>query len=57
MDIDKLYEETQQKLSQNYDLEENDFLKQILAQDNAYYNALSDVIEFYPTYKGWRHFL
>ena len=51
MDIEKLYEETQQKMNQNYDLEENNFLTQILSQDNAYYSTLKDVIQFYPTYK------
>ena len=51
MDIEKMYNDTNQKLNQTTDLEENNYMKQLLAQDKLYYKQLQEVIQLYPSYK------
>jgi len=51
MDIDKMYKETQQKIKQASNLEENTYSDQLLKQDAIYYTLLNELISFYPTYK------
>ena len=51
MDIEKMYRETQQKIKQASNLEENTYTDQLLKQDAMYYRLLNEFIEFYPIYK------
>lgn len=51
MDIEKMYKETQQKIKQSSNLEENTFSTKLLKQDAMYYTVLNELIAFYPTYK------
>jgi hypothetical protein len=48
MNIDKMYEDIQQKIKQSTNLEENKFTEHLLKQDKSYYTLLNDLIQFYP---------
>ena len=51
MDIEKMYNDTEQKINQLTNLEENTYMKQIFKEDKLYYMQLKEVIQAYPTYK------
>jgi hypothetical protein len=51
MNIEKMYNDTEQKIKQLTNLEENTFMKQIFKQDKLYYGQLREVIQLYPSYK------
>lgn len=51
MDIEKMYDDTQKKINQTSNLEENTYMKQLLKQDKLYYSLLNDVITLYPISK------
>jgi hypothetical protein len=51
MDIEKMYNDTKRKLNQTSDLEENNYMKQLLKQDKLYYKQLDEVIDTYPSSK------
>jgi hypothetical protein len=51
MDIEKMYQDIQNKIKQTSNLEENTYMKDILKQDKLYFTFLNDFINFYPEYK------
>uniref|UniRef100_A0A6C0B909 Uncharacterized protein n=1 Tax=viral metagenome TaxID=1070528 RepID=A0A6C0B909_9ZZZZ len=51
MDIEKMYNDTEQKIKQLTNLEENTYIQQIFKEDKLYYMQLSEVIQAYPFYK------
>jgi len=51
MDIEKMYNDTEQKMKQLTNLEENTFMKQIFKEDKLYYAQLIKVIQLYPSSK------
>jgi hypothetical protein len=51
MDIEKMYEDIQQKIKNTSNLEENTFMEKILKQDKLYYKFLDDLISYYPINK------
>jgi hypothetical protein len=51
MDIEKMYNDTEQKIKQMTNLEENTYMKQIFKEDKLYYAQLKEVIQLYPSYK------
>jgi hypothetical protein len=51
MDIEKMYNDTKKRLNETSDLEENNYMKQLLRQDKLYYKQLDEVIETFPSSK------
>jgi hypothetical protein len=51
MNIEKMYNDTEQKIKQLTNLEENTYMQQIFKQDKLYYAQLKEVIQAYPMYK------
>jgi len=49
MDIEKMYNDTRKKINQLSNLEENNYMHQLLKQDKLYYKQLNTTIEIYPS--------
>lgn len=52
MNIEKMYKDTQQKIKNATNLEENTFTEKLLKQDKLYYKFLNDLIAYYPINKS-----
>jgi len=51
MDIEKMYDDIKKKINETSNLEENNYMQQLLKQDKMYYSQLNETINIYPSAK------